>query len=102
MTSEEEIGHLSQQQIVRLARNIAADNMESIAEGYMNISPEAVKNLRLDAWNAETFNREILRIWANRNPENQVEVIGFNFSNFNVGLLFFLCSLFKPLSLFCL
>ena len=65
---------LTRKQIVRLAASISADSMESIAEGYMDISPETIKNIRRDASNSEAFNREILRTWANRNPSNQIQV----------------------------
>ena len=67
---------LTRRQIVRLASAISADNMESIAEGYLDISPEALKNIRRDASNSEAFSRDIIRHWAYRNPENQVEVSG--------------------------
>ena len=65
---------LTQNQIVRLATAISADNMAAIAEGYMDISPEIVKNTRRDANNSETFIRDIIRHWAYRNPENQLQV----------------------------
>ena len=75
-TSGEPTGHVTRKQIVRLAAAISADNMESIAEGYMDISHETVKNIRRDASNSEAFIRDIIRHWAYRNPENQVEVSG--------------------------
>ena len=67
---------LTRRQIVRLGAAISADAMESIAEGYMDISPETVKNIRRDASNSEAFIRDIIRYWAYRNQENQVEVSG--------------------------
>ena len=67
---------LTRRQIVRLGRAISADNMESIVEGYMDISNETVKNIKRDASNSEAFTRDIIRHWAYRNPENQVEVSG--------------------------
>ena len=66
-TSGEPVGHVTRKQIVRLAAAISADNMAAIAEGYMNISPETVKNLRRDASNSEAFNRDVLRYWTNKN-----------------------------------
>ena len=69
---------LTNRQIVRLAAAISADNMTSIAEGYMDISPETVKNIRRDAGDSQAFNRDILRIWANSNPENQIQVSIFS------------------------
>ena len=67
-------GQLSPKQIVRLGAAISADNMESIAEGYMKIDPETVKNIRRDASNSEAFNRETIRYWSNKNSTDQVKV----------------------------
>ena len=78
MASRGDNGCLSPKQIVHLAAAIAADKMELIAEGYMDITNETVKNLRLDTRNSEAFNREIIRTWANMNPGNQVQVMRFN------------------------
>ena len=85
---------LSPQQIVRLAAAIAADNMASIAEGYMDIDDVMIKNLQYENKdNAEAFNREIIRHWTKKNPENQLHVIKFNYSNFCVQFNMF-CELF--------
>ena len=65
---------LTNRQIVRLAAAISADNMTSIAEGYMDINPEIVKNIRRNEGDSEAFNRAILRYWMNKNPNNQVKV----------------------------
>ena len=65
---------LTNRQIVRLAAAISIDNMESIAEGYMDINNETVKNIRRNESDSEAFNRAILRYWANKHTENQVEV----------------------------
>ena len=67
---------LTPKQIVRLAVVISADNMAAIAEGYMGIEPETVKNLKYENRdNAQAFSREIIRHWANKNSgPNQVEV----------------------------
>ena len=68
---------LSEKNIVQLAAAIAAKNMKTIAEGYLGIPSETVKNIQYDSgWDgAEAFNREIIRHWANKNsgPE-QVKV----------------------------
>ena len=64
---------LTPKQIVLLASAISADNMESIAEGYLDVSPETIKNIRRDASNAEAFNRDVIHYWASRNS-NQVQV----------------------------
>ena len=74
MASNDNEHELSQRQIVRLAAAISADNMTSIAEGYMDIRPEMVKNIRRDESNSEAFNRAIVRYWTNKHPENQVQV----------------------------
>ena len=66
-TSGEPAGHVTRKQIVRLAAAISADNMESIAEGYMDMDNETVKNIRRDASNSEAFNRDVIRYWTNKN-----------------------------------
>ena len=49
--------------------------MESIAEGYLDISRVTVGNIRREnQGNPEAFNRDIIHHWANKNPENQVKV----------------------------
>ena len=82
--AQEESGRLTNPQIVRLAASISADNMESIAEGYMDISPETVKNTKRDAGNSEAFNRDIIRYWSNKNPDDQVKV-SFKVKKFFLG-----------------
>ena len=72
---------LINRQIVRLAAAISIDNMMSIAEGYMDIDNETVKNIRSNEGDSEAFNRAILRYWANKHPENQVQV---GWTHFNV------------------
>ena len=66
----------TRRQIVRLAAAISADNMASIAEGYLDISDETVKNKKFENKDsAEAFNREILKYWLNRNSgPNQAKV----------------------------
>ena len=67
---------LTKRQIVRLAAAISSNDMEAIAEGYMNIDIETIKNLRDENQrNAQAFNREIIRYWAYQNPQPQVQVI---------------------------
>ena len=74
---------LTNKQIVRLAAAISIDNMTSIAEGYMGINNETVRNIRRNEGNSEAFNRAILRHWTNKHPENQVQV---RWPQFNVKL----------------
>ena len=73
MATEDKIP-LTPKQIVRLASAISADNMESIAEGYLDLSPETIKNIRRDASNSEAFNRDVIRHWANKKSDDQVDV----------------------------
>ena len=65
---------LTNRQIVRLAAAISIDNMTSIAEGYMDIDNETIKNIRCNEGDSEAFNRAILWYWANKHPENQIQV----------------------------
>ena len=67
-------GRLTSRQIVRLGSAISADNMESIVEGYLGINDETIMNIRCDASNSEAFNREIVKHWMCKNPDNQVQV----------------------------
>ena len=75
MTTEDK-SRLTPRQIVRLASAISADNMESIAEGYLGINDETIKNIRRDASNSEAFNRDIVKHWMCKNPDNQIQVSG--------------------------
>ena len=73
---------LTNRQVTRLGAAISVDDMESIAEAYMDISPETVKNIwRENQGKAEAFNRAIIHLWANRNPADQVEVSLFHLCN---------------------
>ena len=75
-------GQLTRRQIALLASAIATDKMESIAEGYMNIRPETVKNIwQENQGKAEAFNRAVIICWANQNPKNQVQVCWFHFNS---------------------
>ena len=78
-TSGEPAGHVTRKQIVRLAAAIYADNMESIAEGYMDICNETVKNMwRENQGKVEAFNRDVLRYWTNKNSgPSQIRVRNF-------------------------
>ena len=52
--------------IARLAADISINDMVTVAESYMKISPEKIKNLRDEnRGSAEAVNREILRTWRN-------------------------------------
>ena len=71
-----EQGRLTNAEIVRLAREISCQNMESIALGYLGFDQEVIDSLKIaHRENTEVFNRAILRRWANQNPGNdQVQV----------------------------
>ena len=75
MAMEGKPGQLTPNQIVRLAAAIPADKMTSLAEGYMDIDDATIKNLKYENRDdAEAFNREIIRRWANSHPDNQLKV----------------------------
>ena len=67
--------NLTPEQIVHLASAISANNMAAIAEGYLDISDEIIKNIKFETKDsAEAFNREIIKNWIYKNPENQLKV----------------------------
>ena len=67
---------LSPRQIVRLAAAIPANNMAAIAEGYMDIDDAIIKNLQYENKDdAQAFNRDIIKCWAFKTRDNQVQVI---------------------------
>ena len=75
MASKQDKQQLSPRQIVRLAAAISANNMAAIAEGYMDIDEATIKNKKYENKDdAEAFNREIIKIWLCKNPDNQVKV----------------------------
>ena len=76
MASRMEKGQeLTRKQIVRLASAISANNMAAIAEGYMDIDDVTIKNLQYENKdNAEAFNREVIKLWKNQNPDDQIQV----------------------------
>ena len=82
MASERKEGRLYTEQIARLAAAISADNMASIAVGYMGFSLETVKNIRQDEVKSQAFNREIIQSWANKTSGNRIQVklyLGYNY-----------------------
>ena len=80
MATGGDLGILSPCQIVRLGAVISTDDMEAIAEGYMNITDETIKNLRYEnRGKAQAFNRAVIKQWANMNPKHQVQVRVFVF-----------------------
>ena len=75
-TASEKTAQLTRRQIVRLAATISAGNMAAIAEGYMGISDETIKNKKYENKDsAEAFNREMLKYWSYKNSgDDQVYV----------------------------
>ena len=81
-TASEKTGQLTRRQIVRLAAVISADNMAAIADGYMDISDETIKNKKYENKdNAEAFNREILNYWSYKNSEDDQVYVSDKFEN---------------------
>ena len=64
MAADDE-GRLTNQHYVELAREISSRNMETIAQGYLDIDIETIVPLRDEhRGNAEAFNRDVLNRWA--------------------------------------
>ena len=66
---------LTPRQIVCMAATISADDMETIAEGYMDINHQIVSDLRSSVRHSELeFNRRILRLWIEKTQNRQKQV----------------------------
>ena len=66
---------LTPRQIVYVAATISADDMETIAEGYMDINHQIVYDLRLNLIHSDLeFNRRILRICIEKTANRQKQV----------------------------
>ena len=76
MASNAEIsGNLTDYHRVRLGQVIACSHMESIALGYLNIDEEKIRNLKAARRDdTEGFVRDLIKEWAYRNPDNQIQV----------------------------
>ena len=78
MATAEPAGPLTARQIVRLAAAVSAKSMAAIAEGYMDISDETIKNHQLENKdNVQAFNRAVIKHWRNKNSGDQVKVSFF-------------------------
>ena len=67
-------GILTNYQYVRLGQSISCTNMESIALGYMGIDEEKINNLKAGRRdNKEGFVRDLIKEWACRHPDDQVQ-----------------------------
>ena len=65
---------VSDEQIDRLANCLSKDDMVKIAEDYMDISDEIIKNRKFRHKDPQDFNRDIIRYWTVKNPDNQIQV----------------------------
>ena len=75
MASKEDKQNLTRKQIVRLAAAISANNMAAIAEGYMDIDDTTIQKKKLENKDdAQAFNREMIKTWLYKNPDNQIKV----------------------------
>ena len=87
MATQGDSEKLSGRQIVRLAASIPAKDMRAIARDYMNISYLTIGTLWSDSRNSLAFNKQIIRHWIMRNPDNQVNV-----SNCTIHVLSTFCT----------
>ncbi len=61
-------GRLTPRHVGRLAHAMSRANLESLAAGYLGVTPETLESLRdKHRENVEGFNREVLHNWANMN-----------------------------------
>ena len=83
MASNYPEGQLTPKQIVRLAAAISVNNMAAIAEGYMDINDEIIKNIKYENKDdAQACNREIIKYWRNQNScGNQILVSPISYSS---------------------
>ena len=74
MASDKSEGQLTRKQMVPLAALISVQKMAAIAEGYMDISDETIKNIKFENKD-DAVNREIIKYWLNKNSGgNQILV----------------------------
>ena len=76
-TTKQPSGNLTPRQIVRLAAAISVETMVTIAEGYMDIKSQTIKNMQVENKDdTDAFKRGILECWRNKNSDGQVQVKG--------------------------
>ena len=62
-------------QIVRLGASISLSAMKSFAQGYLDISSETIKShIATHKDDFHAFNRDMIELWANKNPDDQIKV----------------------------
>ena len=75
MAAGSESQQLTDEQIGQLAKVISEQNMEFLADEYLELKYETVISCRRMAeMDPEAFNREIIKRWRNRNPGNSRQV----------------------------
>ena len=78
-TTNHPSGNLTPRQIVRIAATISVNLLITIAEGYMDINDEIIKNMQVENKDdTDAFKREIIKVWRHKNPEDQVKVSSEN------------------------
>ena len=77
MATSSEEGHLTNNQIVRLASAIEYKKMKSIALRYLGLSVEEISSMsQTHREDYEAFNRDIIFNWMCRNPgSDQTKVL---------------------------
>ena len=65
-------GKISNRQYMKLADAISGPNMESIAQGYLDIDPDVIASIKHENLNkVNQSNVELLRRWAKKNDGPQ-------------------------------
>ena len=78
--ADENYAALTLERIGRLAACISANTMETIAEGCMGIEYETIMDLKdKNRFDPESFNAEIIQLWALQNPGFHTKVLNLNY-----------------------
>ena len=65
--AQQDDGRISNSQYIALADKISASNMDSIAQGYLDIDPDVISSIKHENLNKVIpSNSAILRRWANK------------------------------------
>ena len=67
---------LTDEQIEHLAEGINTQSLETIAGSFLGLDEAKIKSIKKDQqFDAERFNKEILKTWKNKNPgSSQMQV----------------------------
>ena len=75
MTTGDGSSQLTDPLIAQLAPVFSINEMKAIAQSYLNIDAATVKNIASNnAGDAVGFNRDVLSLWRNKNPEKSLQV----------------------------